>query len=234
MASMADAVNPLNLPTGFAAIAGYDDGPKSAWPKTSWVKFTQPALHITVLGNPDSMAFDVEPGNAGPEAVALSVAVRTAKGLPSVVYVDQTTSDPLRAAFNLHAITWLDATHWPAPGAYLWCADPNVEPGTVPPWAWVGPVAVQDRDLGTYDLSTLYDGWLPVAAQPSPVPQPTTPKEVTPMNLLQLTDGSLAAKGNGGHLLIFTKTAALPHGWKVDDVTDGLLADAPGTTYTID
>jgi peptidoglycan hydrolase-like protein with peptidoglycan-binding domain len=58
----------------------------------------------------------------------------------------------------------------------------------------VAPVAVQDRYLGGYDLSTTFHGW-PAATQPAPQPVPPPPPPPPPprgisVQLLQVQQGN--------------------------------------------
>lgn len=135
MTDQIDAVNPANIP------ANYDG---------------QPAARITVFASPAGQAFDVsDTGNAGPVAVARAVASRYQAGKWSLCYVNQSGYEGMTQALELVGLGWTDASQWPRRGAYLWCADPsrNIATG-----AWVlpvVPVAVQDRYLGSYDLSTI-------------------------------------------------------------------------------
>lgn len=131
-----DAVNPDNIPAEWNG---------------------KPALRITVLADDQGEAFDSEPGNAGPVEVAQAVKRRTDRGAWSVVYVDEAgyaeQSGQLSAAGQL----WKEPADWPAPGPYLWAADPsgNIARGT---WKVTSaPLLVQVDDLGPYDLSTVDD-----------------------------------------------------------------------------
>jgi hypothetical protein len=178
---MADAVDWAKIPETVEAVAGYVDGPVSAWPAEAWAHFaSRRVLRVTVLANPDVECFDSEPGNAGTDAVAAAVAIRTARNRPSVVYTDESNLAALTTSLSMKSLRFLPTSAWPAPGPYLWAAAPGTPPGTVPSWCPVQPVAVQDRWLGTYDLSTLFGGWLPPAGSgpattfgPAPTPFPS-------------------------------------------------------------
>lgn len=184
MAVMGDSVDYTAIPTDVDAVAGYIDGAKYPWPAEAWPHFAgKHVLRVSVLANPDAMGFDSEPQNAGVDEVATAVAIRVGRGAPSVVYTNHAGLAPLQAALNAKSVTLYPVGSWPSPGAYLWAADPTIQPGQVPAWCPVHPVAVQDRWEKTYDLSTLYHGWLPpaepVAAKssgtPTTEPAPTTP-----------------------------------------------------------
>lgn len=205
MPTMADAVYPANLPPGCAAYAGYIDGAVSKWPDTAWGRFTVPTLTISVLANPSALAFDVEPGNAGATAVALAVRARMGRALPSVVYTDEATSIAVRDAMLAKAVPWFGAKFWPAPGAYLWPTLGNAGAGAGCSWAWVQPVAVQDRWLGAYDLSTLYTSWLPVLTRTVPVP-PSVRGKVQTMVIIKAPNGAAYAV-SGGKLAPLTSDA---------------------------
>lgn len=172
MPTMADAVDWQAIPADVAAVAGYIDGPVSAWPAEAWARFAgRRVLRVSVLADPTAMSFDSEPGNAGVTAVAVAVRLRANRGEPSVVYTDESNSGGLTAALAAKSLRWLPAGSWPAPGPYLWAAAPGTVPGTIPSWCPVQPVAVQDRWEHTYDLSTLFAGWLP-PTEPASVPAP--------------------------------------------------------------
>jgi hypothetical protein len=230
MPTMADAVNYLNLPSGMAAYAGYMDGPESQWPAAGWVKYPS-AMPISVLANSVAMAFDVEPGNASPAKVSAAVAERKAKSLPSVVYVDKDTLAKL-------SVDWLEASRWPAPGAYLWAAAPGSKVGTPPSWCPVKPVAVQDRYPGPYDLSTLYTGWLPVIA-PAPPPPPLTKEELMGASIAVAPDGTvhIAAVGTGNtrtkHLLYVAAPAGGTPPSVIDITQDVANIPTSGKPFTV-
>ncbi|MHB1853476.1 MAG: hypothetical protein ACYCSJ_01430 [Acidimicrobiales bacterium] len=187
MPTMADSVDWEAIPADVEAVAGYVDGAKYPWPDTAWEHFAgRPVCKVSVLGNPDALCFDSEPGNAGTDAVAVAVAIRTSRNEPSVVYTNASNLSALNTSFRMKSLRWLPASTWPAPGPYLWAADPTIAPGEVPAWCPVQPVAVQDRWDHTYDLSTLFGGWLPPVlpgaaaggtggkpGTPTPAPEPT-------------------------------------------------------------
>ena len=194
MATMADAVNPANLPAGVAAVAGYVDGPRSQWPATAWATFTVPELRVSVFAAADALGFDVsDVGNASPTAVAVTVAQRSRQGLPSVLYVNRDYLVNMTGALRMKGLNWLPPGAWPHPGPYLWAADPTGVPHLAVSWAPVQPVAVQDRFLGTYDLSSLADGWLPVVATTPGVPTVTTTTRIEDDMLYVLTAPSGAS-----------------------------------------
>ena len=234
MPTMADAVNPENIPADVVVVAGYLDGSKSAWPPDAWQLFDQPKLTISTMGKLDAMAFDVEPGNAGVYGVAVAVKSRTNAGLPSVIYLRQSTLVDMTAALSGKSLTWLPVTVWPLPGPYLWACDPGVTPGTVPAWCPVKPVAVQDRlsVAPGYDLSTLFNGWTPTVGPPPP-----SQEELMGMT----SDGNggffATGKGNGrtGNALHFTPSTSTPGGWSVIDITDAITQAAPTSPpYTVE
>lgn len=177
MPDMADAVDWTAIPADAGAVCGYIDGAKYPWPADAWAHFEgRPVLRVSVLADPDAEGFDAETGDAPNDEVATAVAVRVARGQPSVVYANRSTLPAVTAALRAKSVAWLPPSSWPAPGAYLWVADPNIAPGSVPVTVPVQPVAVQDRWEHTYDLSTLYGGWLPAvleASAPAPAPEPT-------------------------------------------------------------
>lgn len=199
---MADSTNPANIPAGVAAVAGYVDGPESAWPAEAWATFTVPALRVSVFASPDALGFDVsDTGNASPDAVATAVAIRVARADPSVLYVNGDGAGPMTDALRAKSVPWRPPGDWPAPGAYLWATVGNAGAGAPVPWAPVVPVAVQDRWFGTYDLSTLYPGWLPSGPwSPGPAPAPPAPPPAE-------------SKGTGMHAIPITVAVKSGLGW---------------------
>lgn len=190
MTTMGDAVDYLAIPADVDAVAGYIDGAKYPWPADAWAHFYgRPVCRVSVLADPGALAFDSEPGNAPVTQVATAVAVRASHGEASVVYTDESNLSGLTNALAAKSLRWLPATDWPAPGPYLWAASPGTTPGQVPTWCPVPPVAVQDRLEGSYDLSTLFAGWLPPVLEapasggtppsPPPPPPPAGPTYVT-------------------------------------------------------
>lgn len=132
MGTMFDAVDPANIPAEC-------DG--------------KPALRITVLADADGACFDVEAGNAGVPAVLAAVKARIAKGRWAVGYVNEDTFGQMSAAMPAEGLSWAGAEAWPAPGLYIWAADPS---GNIAAGRWVLPVtplAVQTGYHGSYDLS---------------------------------------------------------------------------------
>jgi hypothetical protein len=132
MGQMTDSTNPANIP---AALDG------------------RPALRITVLANPAGEAMDSESGNAGVDAVANSCAVRFARQLWTVGYTNESGCAGLTQALANKGLHWTSAPAWPAPGVYLWAADPlktGWYAGSLP---GIVPLAVQDQWLNVIDVS---------------------------------------------------------------------------------
>jgi hypothetical protein len=142
MGTMTDAVDPANIPASL-------DG--------------TPALRISVLASRQGQAFDGEKGNAGPSAVADTIAVKMQDREWSVLYVNQDTEGAYVGALAAKGIRPVDFLAWPEPGVYLWCADPsgNIAAGKWKPAA--APIAVQDRYPGPIDQSTTF-GTFPAQA----------------------------------------------------------------------
>ncbi len=204
MPTMADSVDWQAIPADVAAVAGYIDGARYPWPADAWAHFAgRHVLRVSVLADPSAPAFDAEPGNASNEAVAVAVAVRAGRTEPSVVYTNAANLRALTAALALKGFRWHPVGSWPEPGPYLWAAAPGEPPGSIPRWCPVEPVAVQDRWLETYDLSTLRGGWLPpLEPEPAPSPAPATPAPADPHPAWQ--------KGPAGNLRAGPPTAWAP------------------------
>lgn len=197
MSDLYDSVNPNTIPGDATAVAGYDDGPDSQWPAAGWQRWADVAqIHITVLANEASEAFDGETSNAGPDAVAAAIANRVADGKWCWLYANQEQMPAYLASLAAKGIRPTDRQFFPNPGCYLWPADPS---GNIAKGTWrlpVDPVAVQDRWEGSYDVSTLYV----TLPGPQPAPdQPTTPPTEAPfVNLFkQLIDIPTGPDGVG-------------------------------------
>lgn len=132
MGVMIDAVNPANIPAEY-------DGAE--------------AVHITVLANPGGEVFDYENGNAPADEVAASMQHRSALKKWSIGYVNESMFPALTEAMRALGFGWASATAWPAPGVYLWAADPS---GNIAAGIWrpgVVPLAIQRRYFGSTDES---------------------------------------------------------------------------------
>lgn len=135
MGTMVDATNPDNIPPQLNG---------------------KPAVQITVAANSAAVVFDVEEGNAPADEVAAAVKTRYGWGRPSVAYVNESTCPGLVEAVAAVTVPLRPVGDWPQAGVYLWTAAPGVEPGQVPTWAPVAPVAVQDVYTGAVDQSTTF------------------------------------------------------------------------------
>src|SRR5215469_2369238 len=173
------------------------------------------AMTITVLANPTGQAFDVESGNATGVRVAPAIRDRFTVGMWSVAYVNESLCDALSLDLADMGLSWTDPGRWPNPGVYLWAADPS---GNIAGGRWQPPVApllIQDRYLGSIDLSRCASGFTGTVAgymdgaistwpaaqwarfrrlpdrAPAPTPQPKPPAppaptpEVAPLYFVQ-------------------------------------------------
>jgi hypothetical protein len=192
MGDMWDAVAWRNLEGKQGAKAGYVDGPLSAWPAEAWDTFkADPLVRITVLAARGADAYDGETGNAGPDAVAAALVGEVADGHHPWLYANQDQLGDYLHALHLKGTNPTDRSQWPRPGVYLWLADPS---GNIASGSWrppVDPVAVQDRQEGDVDHSTLYvslDAPVPAPPAPNPIPAPP-PQEVVTVQVPQLEQG---------------------------------------------
>jgi peptidoglycan hydrolase-like protein with peptidoglycan-binding domain len=195
MPDIYDAVVWRNLEAVSGPVLGYADGPESKWPAEALTALGgRVAGLITVLADERWPMLDSEAGNAGVDAVATAVANRLQDRLPSTVYTNADNCPGLGRALAGKGVHWTDAQFWPEPGCYLWAASPGTEPGTLPAWCPVTPVAVQDRWMGAYDVSTTFHGWpfLPAPAPkpvPAPQPAPKPPEVMVMVQVPQLEQG---------------------------------------------
>lgn len=193
MGDLWDAVDWQNLQGKEGAKAGYIDGEVSAWPAEAWQSFgSDPLVRITVRAAPGADAYDGEKGNAGPGAVASALANEVADGHHPWLYSNQDQLPGYLQALATKSIFPKDRSLWPAPGVYLWLADPsgNIAAGHwVPP---VDPVAVQDAFDGTVDHSTLFVdlGASQAPSQPNPPSPGPSPGGVVEVLVPELSEGS--------------------------------------------
>jgi hypothetical protein len=169
MADIADAVDWANLEPLSGPVLGYADGPVSAWPNEAFTALGARVVGvITVLADERYAIFDSEAGDAGTDAVATAVADRFQARAESTVYSNASNLPGLSQSLRRKGLHWTDAQFWPEPGCYLWAAAPGITPGTVPSWCPVSPVAVQDRWLPGYNLSTTRTNWPATTGPPPP------------------------------------------------------------------
>jgi len=208
-----DAVDWRNLEALSGPVLAYADGPVSRWPLEAYTALgARVAGHITVLADGHYEIFAAEAGNAGNDAVATAVAERFGAREPSTVYTNQDNCAGLTQALRGKGLHWTDAQFWPEPGVYLWAAAPGTPPGTLPAWCPVSPVAVQDRWLGGYDISTAFYHW-PFRSAPAPPPPPGPPpappaeKGIT-VQLLQVQEGHTGEEVRALQILLNGRTGA--------------------------
>ena len=195
MADIYDAVDWTHLEALSGPVLAYMDGPVSKWPPEAFTALGgRVAGHITVLADERYEIFDSETGNAGVDAVATSVATRFERRQESTVYTNKDNFPAQDQALRHKGLHWTDAAFYPEPGCYLWAASPGTTPGELPSWCPVAPVAVQDRWLGDYDVSTTFHNWPTGQPQPAPPPPPQPPPAPQPkgitVQLLQLQEGN--------------------------------------------
>lgn len=188
-----DAVDWRNLEGKAGAKAGYLDGAQSEWPPEAWDAFkADPLVRITVLAAPGADAYDGETGNAGPDAVAGAIANEVADGGRPWLYSNRDLLDSYLSALRTKGVFPKDRSLWPAPGCYLWLADPS---GNIASGAWVppvDPVAVQDAFEGGFDHSTVYVtlGAPPAPEPPNPAPPGPSPGGDVEVLVPELSEGA--------------------------------------------
>jgi peptidoglycan hydrolase-like protein with peptidoglycan-binding domain len=198
MANVYDAVHWENLQALNGPVLGYADGPVSKWPPEALKALGARVVGlITVLADQTHSIFDSEAGNAGVDAVATAVANRAQSKLPSTVYTNADNQPGLTQALRRKGVTWADRQFWPRPGCYLWAAAPGTPPGLTPSWCPVSPVAVQDRWMGGYDVSTAFVGWPVVTAPPKPPPPAPQPAPTPSGGLIEVLIPQLRQNATG-------------------------------------
>lgn len=195
MPDILDAVTWTNLEALSGPVLGYSDGPVSKWPPAAFQALGgRVAGLITVLADEGQAIFDSEAGNAGTDRVATAVADRFQARRFSTCYTNADNLPGLTRSLRAKGVFWTDSQFWPEPGCYLWAAAPGVTPGRLPAWCPVSPVAVQDRPMGGYDVSTTFHGWPFVTAPPPPTPPPPPPPPPSEVKitvqLLQVQEGN--------------------------------------------
>lgn len=172
MGDLYDSVYPFDIPDLAPAVLGYDDGRTSKWSAAGWAEWVHvPQLHMSVTANPNSLAFDVEGGNAPAAQAVEAVRLRFKLGRPSVIYLAEASLAEVTRLLEVTGLTWTDASAWPQPEAYLMCANPTGVAHLRPSWAPVLPVACQWYWSGLYDRSETYGAFPALTtAPPTPVP----------------------------------------------------------------
>jgi hypothetical protein len=204
---MVDAVTWQNLLPMAEMVACYRDGHVSQWPAEALKALgSRIAVNITVLANEAWEVFDAETGNASNAAVATAAANRLQDRKWSWVYTNASNLPDVVANLKGKGIRFTDAQYFPKPGVYLWAAAPGTTPGQIPAWCPVRPVAVQDRWMGGYDMSTVYvdTGWRPPAPSPPAAPKPPPPPAETRLNvqLVQVQEGNQGAPVSALQMLL--------------------------------
>lgn len=185
MGDLYDAVTWSNLLPFSGPVMAYLDGRISAWPAEAYRQLgARVVLRVTVLANESAQVFDYEAGNAGAAEVATAVANRLQAKQWSVVYSNRDDLPGMTQALRTKSVNWSDASIWPRPGVYFHAADPTGHPHLSVPWAPVQPVAVQDRWMGGYDISSTY-GSYPYVLPPRKVP--AVPRGATPEKIVAVS-----------------------------------------------
>jgi hypothetical protein len=160
---------------------------------------------MTTQANEAWEIFDAEAGDAGNGAVATAIANRLQARQASTAYTNQANLPDLTAALQGKGLHWTDAQFWGEPGCFLWAAAPGTTPGEVPAWCPVAPVAVQDRWLPGYDISTTFYHWPTV---PALVPVPDPAQEDADMVMIRDPQGHVCTF-NGAHKAVVYEPASM-------------------------
>jgi hypothetical protein len=146
MRTMLDSVNPEQIPTTAAMVAGYIDGPASRWPAAGWTRFAG-RVRVAIATNPrtnNAHVLDVEKYDARPEDALPWVRMRRASGCDPSAYCTAGSRATIQADF---AAVGERLPHW-------WAAD----------WSGgeripEGAVACQWKPGPLYDTSVVADFW---------------------------------------------------------------------------
>lgn len=178
-----DAVDPANIPASAPAVLIYRDGRISRWSSAAIAQWdNKPHIDGTVLANDAYPWFDFESGNASLGAVADACWYRLRAGNWSVVYCSMLNVEPVSYALAGKGVRLRPAADWPQPGAYLHVAAPTAPLQAKVKDLPVVPIAVQDRWVGPYDVSTCYGTFPVVPAAPGlPAPALTARKLNAPV-----------------------------------------------------
>jgi hypothetical protein len=144
---MYDAANPDHIPPGAQVVAGYLDGPDSAWPTAAWNRHPQAVkVLITTTGDLRGNVADVENGDLTPADARGWIQAKQARGMRgATIYCSRARLAEVRAACRGHAY-------------YLWVGDwtgtAHPLPGTVATQYAGGPDALCDTSM-IYDQDWL-------------------------------------------------------------------------------
>lgn len=171
-----DAVQPGNIPSTAAGVAGYVDG-RYAWSAADWARFPN-AVHVRIAcfaRTNDGHVLDVETGDATPTQAPGWVRMRRQAGVDPTVYCSLAWWPSVRAAFIAQGV----------PEPHYWIA---AYPGNGPR-LYAGAVAHQYANPGPYDLSVVADYWPGVDIVPTANVIATTPAALasTPAPLTDTT-----------------------------------------------
>lgn len=217
-----DSTEPSAIPDTAPAVAGYIDG-RYAWSQADWDLFPK-AYHltITVFADAAAQAFDItDAGNANAYVAAGAMANRLADRQWSLAYSNRDGLPGVIQGLRAKGLHLTDAQYWPAPGVYLWAADPTTLSHTQVAWAPVQPLMVQYAWMGTYDVSATVGGFpgLPPIPTPVPLPPPIVESEEDMKYVF--------VESNTDPLGCWDMEVAVPEGYTLGGAP-WMLADAPG------
>lgn len=152
-----DAVHANDIPSSATAVAGYIDGAVSTWTAGEWAQWGHvEQVTISVLGNAEAMVQDRETGNMDAAKAVACAGQRADGGKWASIYCNRDAYPDVNGAMAAARRQWADASAWPAPGIYLWAADPTGTLHDTVSWSPVVPLAVQSIWKGGYDVSACY------------------------------------------------------------------------------
>lgn len=142
---MYDGITPSSVPTGASLYAGYVDG---KWPSAAGLSKRFPNARVVGIAalpsTNNGIILDVEKGDATPAQSVDWVLMRRKAGVDPTVYMNTSTWDDVRAAFQARKV----------PEPHYWVAAYSSS-SAIPS----GAVAIQWKNTSGYDQSNVADYW---------------------------------------------------------------------------
>ncbi|MHB1434266.1 MAG: hypothetical protein ACYCVZ_19380 [Streptosporangiaceae bacterium] len=153
---MYDSVDPFAIPIHARRVAGYVDGPKSAWTRAGWDRFGPGIVlvTITVTGNPGADVADCENGDLTDAEAAQWALVKNQRGQTGTIYRQASSWAATKAEVDKAGAR-----------ADWWIGDWTGHVHELPGAAAVQYASPSTGSGGDYDLSVVSDpAWFPLPA----------------------------------------------------------------------